>query len=333
MRTKTLFIALFLLSTATALKAQTDPKGKVYEMFDIAKTPSFPGGERAMFDFISNAIQYPQVARENGIQGNVALTFIVMEDGSLTDISILKDIGGGCGKEAIRVVQTMPTWWPGEANGVPVKVRYTLPVRFRLGNDESIGKAPTPALGPKTKEQTWVAIAGLYRRIYGKNVTPEPKTPFNPSDENGKLMLGQLESDFNAPGSSKERSSFQTLGQLADYFYTAQFAPTFYQRTNFKGKSNKLLSSRPDFDVNADGLGTASSIAVPQGIRVIFYSGKKFKGQKLELNATKEEINLPDLSNIPTDKTNIKNGGKGINWALNTRSVKIILPKNFPGKE
>jgi len=105
---------------------------KTYEMFDIQKPPSFPGGEAELLKFLAQNIKYPPLARENNIQGVVALTFVISKDGSVREVNIVKDIGGGCGKEAVRVVQTMPKWVPGEANGNPVKVRFTLPVRFKL---------------------------------------------------------------------------------------------------------------------------------------------------------------------------------------------------------
>lgn len=105
---------------------------KTYEMFDIQKPPSFPGGEVELMKFLNKNIEYPALAKENNIQGVVALTFVVNKDGSVSDVSIVKDIGGGCGKEAVRVVKNMPKWSAGEANGHPVKVRFTLPVRFRL---------------------------------------------------------------------------------------------------------------------------------------------------------------------------------------------------------
>lgn len=105
---------------------------KTYEMFDIQKPPSFPGGEAELLKYLAQNIKYPPLARENNIQGVVALTFVIGKDGSVKDVNVVKDIGGGCGKEAVRVVQTMPKWIPGEANGNPVKVRFTLPVRFKL---------------------------------------------------------------------------------------------------------------------------------------------------------------------------------------------------------
>lgn len=114
------------------VEAPKQVEEKTYEMFDIQKPPSFPGGEGELLKYLAENIKYPPLARENNIQGVVALTFVIAKDGSVRDVNIVKDIGGGCGKEAVRVVQTMPKWLPGEANGNPVKVRFTLPVRFKL---------------------------------------------------------------------------------------------------------------------------------------------------------------------------------------------------------
>jgi protein TonB len=102
------------------------------EMFDVQKPPSFPGGEAALMRFLAENIKYPDMAREAGIQGVVVVSFVVGKDGNINDISLLKEVGGGCSKEALRVVKTMPRWSPGEAQGHAVKVRFTLPVRFAL---------------------------------------------------------------------------------------------------------------------------------------------------------------------------------------------------------
>lgn len=104
----------------------------VYEFVDVNKMPAFPGGERELLTYLSKNIVYPAMARENNIQGIVALSFVIGKNGSISDVTVLKDIGGGCAKEAVRVVQGMPSWSPGEANGHPVKVRFVLPVRFQL---------------------------------------------------------------------------------------------------------------------------------------------------------------------------------------------------------
>jgi periplasmic protein TonB len=102
------------------------------ELTDVQKLPSFPGGDSELMKYLAENIKYPAIAKENNIQGTVALSFVVEKNGSLSNIKILKDPGGGCGKEAQRVLESMPRWTPGEANGNPVRVKFTLPVRFRL---------------------------------------------------------------------------------------------------------------------------------------------------------------------------------------------------------
>ena len=111
--------------------ANDDPN-KVYDCFDIQKLPTFPGGESAMQTYLSTNLIYPEAARKGNIQGTAAIAFTVQKDGTLTNVNVFKDPGGGCAAEAVRLVQNMPKWIPGEANGNPVAVKYTLPVRFRL---------------------------------------------------------------------------------------------------------------------------------------------------------------------------------------------------------
>lgn len=105
---------------------------KTYEMFDIQKEPSFPGGLAEMYKWLNKNVEYPEMAKESGTSGQVVLTFVVGRDGGISDVTIVKDIGGGCGKSVKSTVEKMPKWSPGEANGHPVKVRYTLPFKFKL---------------------------------------------------------------------------------------------------------------------------------------------------------------------------------------------------------
>ena len=109
-----------------------EPEDEPLDGFAVNKMPSFPGGERDLMAYLAKNIEYPTLAKEANIEGIVVLGFVVGKDGSINDINIMKDIGGGCGKEALRVVKNMPRWTPGEANGHLVKVRFTLPVRFKL---------------------------------------------------------------------------------------------------------------------------------------------------------------------------------------------------------
>lgn len=98
----------------------------------VENSPTFPGGEGKMMRYISNNIQYPQMEKENGIEGQVVVNFVVNEDGSITDIKILKGETKGLNEEAKRVVRSMPKWEPGKQRGKPVRVRVNLPIRFTL---------------------------------------------------------------------------------------------------------------------------------------------------------------------------------------------------------
>jgi len=103
------------------------------EIFTIVEEqPSFPGGEEARMKFISSNTKYPQIARETGIEGRVFVTFVVEKDGSITNIKLLRDIGGGCGEEAMRVVRAMPKWIPGKQRGQSVRVQFNMPISFVL---------------------------------------------------------------------------------------------------------------------------------------------------------------------------------------------------------
>jgi protein TonB len=102
----------------------------------VEKLPAFPGGEAAFGNYLSKNIRYPPVAKENNTQGRVILSFVVERDGSLTDIKVLHDIGGGCGPEAVRVLSKSPHWTPGIQNGKKVRVAYTMPVNFTLSGDQ-----------------------------------------------------------------------------------------------------------------------------------------------------------------------------------------------------
>ena len=92
--------------------------------------PEFPGGMDALYKYLVNNIKYPKVAQENGISGKVYVTFVVEKDGRLTEVKVLRDIGGGCGAEAVRVVKTMPKWKPGKNGGRVVRTQFNLPVIF-----------------------------------------------------------------------------------------------------------------------------------------------------------------------------------------------------------
>jgi|SRR6185437_2361084 len=103
----------------------------IYNTYD--ERPEFPGGDGAFIKYLETHIRYPQQAVDAGAQGTVYISMVVSKDGTLSDIQVIKDnVHYGCGDEAIRVIKGMPPWKPGKMNGVAVKVRYQLPVRFTL---------------------------------------------------------------------------------------------------------------------------------------------------------------------------------------------------------
>ncbi len=104
--------------------------GDVYTI--VEKMPQFPGGMGELMKYLASNIKYPPQAKNNGIQGRIFVNFIVEPDGIVSDVKILKGIGGGCDKEALRVVKNMPRWEPGVQKGKPVRVSYNLPIKFTL---------------------------------------------------------------------------------------------------------------------------------------------------------------------------------------------------------
>ena len=102
-------------------------------VFDIVdQMPSFPGGQVAMMLYLSKNTKYPALARKNEIQGRVVCTFVVERDGSISDIQVSRGLDPSLDKEAVRVLSSMPHWIPGKQNGKVVRVKYSVPVTFRL---------------------------------------------------------------------------------------------------------------------------------------------------------------------------------------------------------
>ena len=103
------------------------------EIFTVVESmPEFPGGMGELMKYLGTTIKYPPLAKESGIQGRVFINFVVEPNGAISNVKVLRGIGGGCDEEAVRVVEAMPNWKPGKQRGKPVRVSYNLPVKFTL---------------------------------------------------------------------------------------------------------------------------------------------------------------------------------------------------------
>lgn len=122
-----MLVLLFSFMTSTA---QTKKNDMVFDVVEVM--PQYPGGPIAMLKYIMENIKYPEQAMKEGIQGRVTVRFIVEKDGSISDVKPILSVHPLLNKEAVRVVESMPKWTPGKQNGKPVRVRFNVPVMFKL---------------------------------------------------------------------------------------------------------------------------------------------------------------------------------------------------------
>ena len=122
-----------IIDVAPVIETAEEEEAEEAEVFFIVEDmPEFPGGDLALRKYIANAIKYPVIAQENGIQGKVYVTFVVGKDGKVTGARIARGVDPSLDKEALRVVNSLPTWKPGKQRGKPVNVSYTVPINFVL---------------------------------------------------------------------------------------------------------------------------------------------------------------------------------------------------------
>ena len=132
---KLILLVVVALFCCTSVMAQTEVEDDA--IFVVAENaPEFPGGSDSLYAYIARNIKYPETAKKEKIEGRVFVTFVVEKDGRITGERILRDIGGGCGEEVLRVIRTMPKWKPGTQDGKPVRVQFNLPVAFELQDED-----------------------------------------------------------------------------------------------------------------------------------------------------------------------------------------------------
>ena len=117
------------------MKIKKDPKTLDSDeqiFFIVEEMPEFPNGEQALRQYIANNVEYPDVAKQKGIQGKVYVTFVVSKDGSIANANIARGVDASLDAEALRVINGLPNWKPGKQRGKNVNVSYTVPINFRL---------------------------------------------------------------------------------------------------------------------------------------------------------------------------------------------------------
>lgn len=131
---KFLIMALMSLFGLTTVSAQkTVVANKNQQVFEVVeKMPEYPGGQVALFEYLSKNVKYPADAKKQKIEGRVLVSFVVNTDGSITDIEVMKKAFPSLDAEGVRVISGMPKWTPGEQKGQKVRVHYTVPIVFHL---------------------------------------------------------------------------------------------------------------------------------------------------------------------------------------------------------
>jgi len=206
MKSSFYFIAFFPLISYSICQAQpvtvdSVQNHPVYSF--VEKMPEYPGGQNELMQFLQANLQYPDSARHLDIEGKVVAHFIVNEDGSISDASILHHLGYGCDEEVLRVIALMPRWTPGQQNGTPVKVYFTLPVTFKLEEAD-----PTR---PNITTPSYPGGDSLLHAFTQKNLV-------YPKDAKKKKIEGQvvLSFDVDMEGKAQNVVTYKSLGYGCD---------------------------------------------------------------------------------------------------------------------
>ena len=137
------------------LDIATSEEDTVYQI--VEEMPKFPGGEKALMDYVSNNVKYPEEAKNKNIAGRVFVSFVVEKDGSIGEVKVLRGIGGGCDEESVRVISDMPKWKPGKQKGEAVRVSYQIPIMFKLGQTNDEYKTTVKTVIAGDDEHSWKA--------------------------------------------------------------------------------------------------------------------------------------------------------------------------------
>ncbi|MCM1256026.1 MAG: M56 family metallopeptidase [Duncaniella sp.] len=178
-------------SETTVIATTAAPDDKVYTI--VEKRPEFPGGERALMNHIITNLRYPEAAENANVQGRVIATFVVKSDGSIGDVKIVRSVAPDIDAEAIRLIKSLPKFTPGTVDGKPVNVQYSLPLIFKLTDEEGIPQSDN-ASGSK------MAPVNAGNQVF---TTIEQKPEF-PGGEIG--LVNYIAKNIRYPESAKEKN-------------------------------------------------------------------------------------------------------------------------------
>ncbi len=133
---KLLFLSAFLCTLSFGAFAQEEAKVEEEVFVVVEEQAEFPGGLDSMYAFIQKNLKYPELAKEKGIEGRVFVSFIIEKDGSISNVKILRGIGGGCDEAVVEMIKNMPKWKPAKQRGKPVRCQFNLPINFELPKDK-----------------------------------------------------------------------------------------------------------------------------------------------------------------------------------------------------
>ena len=133
---KLLFLSAFLCTLSFGAFAQSEVSVDDEVFVVVEEQAEFPGGLDSMYAYIVKNLKSPELAKEKGIEGRVFVSFIMEKDGSISNVKILRGIGGGCEEAAVEMIKNMPKWKPGKQRGKPVRFQFNLPIKFELPKDK-----------------------------------------------------------------------------------------------------------------------------------------------------------------------------------------------------
>ena len=218
--------SLNILMESLSTLADTPDNDSVFQIVD--QMPEFPGGMEAMMKFVASNVKYPEAAKDKNIEGRVFVSFVVEKDGSVSNVKVLRGIGGGCDEEAVRVISSMPKWKPGMHKGEPVRVSYQIPIMFKLGQTKDEHKTTVKTVVAGDDEHAYKVSTATFPDNPAKdNMKPDKNGVYQIAEEmprfpgDDKALMVYLQKNLIMP--EKYKGSTDENPKLAEYRTFVQF--------------------------------------------------------------------------------------------------------------